>query len=344
MLVNMDTPSLSVIIPTFNRKDSLLRTLDNLNLQSIPDGSFEVIVVDDGSIDDSESVRDIEWLYSLQYVRQENRGAHYARNEGAKISRAPVIIFIDDDVTIQQDALYELRRFCLSNPQSIVIGKVFQRCDGEETIFSRNEMHQQNSRLSNENESVSPPECNTQFLAVRRDDFFEIGMMRDPIGRRPTWDDVELGYRAHLLGFSIMRCASAVAEHWDYVISDLHTASNRWRAASRGAVRLFQVHPGLVKMLPMFRDKTPVSWKEDPVPLILRKRFRHIATSKPIMTALVSLVTFLERSSAFVVILRPLYRWIIGGSIYRGFQEGLIEFGLLNDEDRLNGRYALKRD
>jgi len=53
---NRVLPHVSVIIPTYNRKDSLLRTLDSLSRQTYPAECFEVIVVDDGGCDGTEVV------------------------------------------------------------------------------------------------------------------------------------------------------------------------------------------------------------------------------------------------------------------------------------------------
>lgn len=90
----------SIVLPTYNRRERLARVLTGLDGQSIARESFEVVVVDDGSTDGTP-----EWLaanatrqYALRVVRQENGGPARARNAGIAAARAPLILFLDDDV------------------------------------------------------------------------------------------------------------------------------------------------------------------------------------------------------------------------------------------------------
>lgn len=95
-------PFLSVVIPTFNRRDSLRVTLDALAAQAaVPDG-VEVLVISDGSSDGTDAwlrewaARDT-WLQARPLF-QANAGPARARNHGVTEARGEVIIFLDDDV------------------------------------------------------------------------------------------------------------------------------------------------------------------------------------------------------------------------------------------------------
>ncbi|GAA0594088.1 glycosyltransferase [Kutzneria viridogrisea] len=92
----------SVIIPTYNRAELLRGSLAALAAQQPPDGGgFEVIVADDGSADETRSVvRDFEHRLDLGYWFQEDRGfrAAAARNAGARLASAPVLVFLDAGV------------------------------------------------------------------------------------------------------------------------------------------------------------------------------------------------------------------------------------------------------
>lgn len=93
-------PLVSVIIPTFNRRVLLSRCLDALALQTLPPEQFEVIVVDDGSTDDTVSwvtERARTFLPRLTVLTQANAGPAAARNRGIGTAQAPVIAFTDDD-------------------------------------------------------------------------------------------------------------------------------------------------------------------------------------------------------------------------------------------------------
>ena len=88
-------PYFSVVIPTFNRSASLLQTLRSCWQQSFTD--FEVILVDDGSTDDTaEVVQQID-DNRLQFVRQPNGGPANARNNGMRVAQGRFIAFLDSD-------------------------------------------------------------------------------------------------------------------------------------------------------------------------------------------------------------------------------------------------------
>jgi O-antigen biosynthesis protein len=91
-----DRPAVSVVITAFNRARLLARALESVIAQTFAD--FEVLVVDDCSRDDLESVVTGFRDRRLRYLRQpENRGVAAARNRGMRESRAPFVAFLDDD-------------------------------------------------------------------------------------------------------------------------------------------------------------------------------------------------------------------------------------------------------
>lgn len=95
----MDGVLLSIVIPTFNRRDSLLHCLRALAGQGEIESSCEVIVVVDGSTDGSaEAVQSVAWPFPLRIIRQANLGAGAARNAGASEAAGAWIAFVEDDV------------------------------------------------------------------------------------------------------------------------------------------------------------------------------------------------------------------------------------------------------
>jgi hypothetical protein len=95
--------------------------------------------------------------------------------------------------------------------------------------------------------------------------------------------------------------------------------------AYRAAV-LFQKNPDLLPHLAMFTDKTPIAWGQDSPRLIARKMARHIASSRPVLSGMEVLAGVLEKNDLSRSLRDPLYRWIIGGHLFRGYREGLSEF------------------
>jgi glycosyltransferase involved in cell wall biosynthesis len=98
-------PFLSVVIPTFNRCESLRVTLDALASQATVPGGVEVLVVSDGSSDGTDAYLR-EWAARAATVQarplfQANAGPARARNHGVREARGDVIIFTDDDVEPQ---------------------------------------------------------------------------------------------------------------------------------------------------------------------------------------------------------------------------------------------------
>ena len=93
-----DSPAISVIIPTYNRAPLLERSLESLTEQTLPRDSFEVVVVDDGSSDWTQSVcTKLADRLSLRYFRIESSGISAAKNLGVFAASAPLLLFFDDD-------------------------------------------------------------------------------------------------------------------------------------------------------------------------------------------------------------------------------------------------------
>ena len=88
------SPKVSVVIPAYNNASLLPETLDGVRWQSFQD--FEIIVVDDGSTDDTEqAVRGYD--PNIRYVKQANQGPAAARNHGVALARGEFIAFLDHD-------------------------------------------------------------------------------------------------------------------------------------------------------------------------------------------------------------------------------------------------------
>ena len=107
----------SVVIPTFNRKHSLVRCLESLSR------SVEVIVIDDGSSDGTdEAVKHIDHPH-LIYTKQPNGGPAIARNTGISLASGHYIAFIDDDCVPVEDWPWPLvDRIELEGPECAGVG------------------------------------------------------------------------------------------------------------------------------------------------------------------------------------------------------------------------------
>jgi glycosyltransferase involved in cell wall biosynthesis len=123
-------PLVSVIIPTYNRSEIVLRAIDNVFQQTYR--NLELIIVDDGSTDDTQS-KLRKYGDRIRLITQSNAGPAVARNRGAKAARGEIIAFQDSDDLWKSTKLerqvallteYKLAPCCLCNTlMSVVDGK-----------------------------------------------------------------------------------------------------------------------------------------------------------------------------------------------------------------------------
>ena len=106
---------ISVVIPTYNRADHIVKSV-----QSVLDQTHkadEIIIVDDGSTDDTKERIDSLHESCIRYVKQENAGASVARNKGAEIASGDWIAFNDSDDVWRPDKLEEQIKKAAENPE-----------------------------------------------------------------------------------------------------------------------------------------------------------------------------------------------------------------------------------
>jgi len=92
-----DRPTVSVVIPTYNRRERLARVLQALAAQRVKD-PFEVVVVSDGSTDGTDDYLEGPTPLPVRAERQPNSGPAVARNRGVQVASGELIVFLDDDV------------------------------------------------------------------------------------------------------------------------------------------------------------------------------------------------------------------------------------------------------
>jgi glycosyltransferase involved in cell wall biosynthesis len=127
------TPDVSIVLPTYNRSPNLRRTLASVLGQQTT-AHYEVIVVDNNSTDGTRA--DVERTIAegapVRYLLEPNQGVSYARNAGIRMARAPLIAFVDDDVSVASDWIETICRFFDQHPEmDCVGGKVLPVWEGE---------------------------------------------------------------------------------------------------------------------------------------------------------------------------------------------------------------------
>ncbi|MBV1908263.1 MAG: glycosyltransferase [Kangiellaceae bacterium] len=128
----------SFIIPLYNKQASVAKTINSILQQSVRD--FEIIVVDDGSTDESHKVAEQFVGEKLRLLRQENAGVSVARNTGTAHAKFGHLVFIDADDLIAKDFLLHIQSLINRYPQAGAFGTKYQYSRGNKNtpckIFS----------------------------------------------------------------------------------------------------------------------------------------------------------------------------------------------------------------
>jgi len=184
-----DTPLFTVIIPTFNRKDFLKIAVNSVFDQTFDD--FEIIIIDDGSTDDTKQML---YEYSdkrIKYFYQENKGVSFARNKGLEQSNGKYIAFLDSDDRWVANKLEKTFEFINNFP--------------EIKIFHTEEVWYRRGRLLNQKKKHKKPDGYVYFNAlpiccigmstsvVNRDVFDDIGIFDQSL---PACEDYDFWLRA----------------------------------------------------------------------------------------------------------------------------------------------------
>ena len=120
-------PLVSVIVPAYNRADTIGATLDTITSQT--GWPFEIIVIDDGSSDDTAAIARRHAPQARVFV-QENQRRSAARNNGARLAAGEFLYFFDSDDLMEPDAIARLAGCLASHPNTAVAyGSVLQFVD-----------------------------------------------------------------------------------------------------------------------------------------------------------------------------------------------------------------------
>jgi glycosyltransferase involved in cell wall biosynthesis len=124
----MTGPRVSVIIPTYQHRDFILRTLSSVFEQTLTD--YEIIVVNDGSMDDTAALlAPLIESGRITYIEQPNQGQSRARNTGLARARGEYIAFLDDDDIWPPNKLASQVAFLDSSASIGMVGGTFQAID-----------------------------------------------------------------------------------------------------------------------------------------------------------------------------------------------------------------------
>lgn len=200
-------PFISVIVPVHNGGKFLVRCLEALTASSPQ--TYEIIVVDDCSTDDSAEVSQEKGATVLHMPRRSGPAA--ARNYGAQKARGDILFFVDADVVVRPDTLDRIAVDFLGDPNIAAVFGSYDDEPAEKNFISqyKNLFHHFVHQQSSTNAVSFWAGCG----AVRRDVFKAVGGYDPERYPRPAIEDIELGYRMRRMGQRILLDKQLQAKH-----------------------------------------------------------------------------------------------------------------------------------
>lgn len=257
---------LSVIIPTCNRSKILEKTLEAVFQQSLAHKNYEVIVVDDGSQDNTKKAAEnyMKKQKNLNYFYQKNQGQGIARNTGVELAKGNIIIFIGDDIFVTPDFLHEHLRYHLYHPEEHEAVLGFTEWDPQLTItplmkwltngsavFGKFGGHQfayeklEGKQEANYNFFYT---CNISLKKSLLEKF-----PFDPSFSKYGWEDIELGYRLYKrVGLKLYYNPKAIGYHHHFM--DEENLKNRMLNIGKSAWIIHRKYPELKKIPSQFKQ------------------------------------------------------------------------------------------
>jgi glycosyltransferase involved in cell wall biosynthesis len=221
----------SLVIPTRNRAEILIQVLTYLESLAYPRSKFEVIVVNDGSTDDTRVLLEkLEVGYRLRVYHQQPQGTSAARNFAIKEANGSHILFIDDDVFPCPDLLEHHEEAHRGHLSRLVRGPVIN--------ISALPLPEQPPPLIYH---YSRNYLCTSNASLRRSLLLDAGLFDEGFQR---WEDAELGVRLKKLGVSRHFVLSGYVFHLKPPVP----TESRLQIARRdgeSAALLYQRYPGL---------------------------------------------------------------------------------------------------
>src|SRR5438874_6619550 len=240
----------SVVIPTYNRMEMLMRVLASLEKQKdAPE--LEVIVINDGSTDPTENIATMHWDLPLTFRTQPNSGPSAARNHGVTLARGRFVIFIGDDTVPEPQFVAEHARIhAESNNDPLLACLGYTGWPREERVTAF--MHYINDyglqfgyKLIRDGDVVPFNFFYTSNISIDR-----LVLGHEPFDTTfpaAAWEDIELAFRLDSFGLKIRYNAKAITRHYHPMTVDSF-ARRQYTAGHSGAI-FYRKHPELAGFL-----------------------------------------------------------------------------------------------
>lgn len=236
-------PQLSIIIGTYNQRDTLKKILESFNTQTAPRGSFELIVVDSSSNDGTDAMlQSFHATYPFRFFIQENLGKAGARNRGVSEAQGSIIMITDADMIADPDLVKtHLEAHQTSTKPSCFEGVTMNMYILEWPTSPTN-LYPYISRPLPDGASLGWYYFLTGNISFPRSIFEENGGF-DETFLSYGWEDLELGYRLSRKKIPLYFLKKAINYHYHVVTKDEEIMRNVKKGES---ARIFlKKHPEL---------------------------------------------------------------------------------------------------
>lgn len=322
---------ISVVIPNHNRKHILLQTLSALSRCEFPSDCWELIIVDDGSTDDSvPAIIDFSRTFSftVRCISIHNSGPATARNRGAAEAIGRFLIFLDNDIIVNPDFLRLHFDALLANPKSWIIGRITHSEDLRSTPFGRyrHDLWETFHREHLPNSIQITVGITAANLSLPRDDFQKLGGF-DTSFSIASCEDWDLGFRARNLGIIVLYYPRISVIHNDWAIN-LDKFCERQLMYAISDVQLWLKHGDTIPRYDLICENKIIVWCKDPFFLIIRKSFKSLLSFfiiRKFIHILAWLSEFFFPDTSFTIFF---YRLAISIAIFRGVRDGTSRYSV----------------
>ncbi len=196
----------SIIIPAYNASQTIAACLKSLGRQTLPSKDYEVIVVDDGSTDETE---EISRRFNIRYMFQPNQGPASARNRGAAEATGEIILFTDADCIPESNWIREMTQPFQNPGIAGVKGAYKTRQQKLAARFAQAEFEDRYDLLK-KHRFIDM--VDTYSAAFRKDVFLQMGGFDESFPHANN-EDTELAYRLAVSGHKLVFNPQAIVFH-----------------------------------------------------------------------------------------------------------------------------------